>query len=101
MKPYIAFLICMASCTWQMVEPAAAEDVSQGNAIAENHMGVDVFVYSRPTKEYDVIEDGKIIALANCDEVFNKPIKKAADKNGDGVIIYVETQKYDIIKYRE
>lgn len=70
------------------------------NAITERRSGVDVYLLSRPARAYDVLDSGKTVVLFDCNEMINKPIKKAADKRADGVIIYFETGRFEIIKYR-
>ena len=71
----------------------------EGNAIVEKRSGLDVYVYARPVKAYEVVSSEKYTVAMDCNEIFNKPVKKAQGK-GDGVIIYPETSRYDIIKYK-
>lgn len=70
-----------------------------GNAITEKRAGLDVYVYARPVKGYDVVSSEKFVVAMDCNEIFNKPVKKAQGK-GDAVIIYPETSRFDIIKYK-
>jgi len=70
-----------------------------GNAVVEKRSGLDVYVYSTPTKPYDLVSSEKFVVAMNCNEIFIKPLKKALGK-GDGVIIYPELSKFDIIKYK-
>lgn len=70
-----------------------------GNAVTEKRSGLDVYVYCSPTKAYDVVSSEKFTVAMDCNEIFNKPVKKAQGK-GDGVIIYPETSRFDIIKYK-
>jgi hypothetical protein len=72
----------------------------EGNAIVEKRSGLDVYVFSRPVKPYDVVSSEKFTVAMDCNEIFNKPVKKSQGK-GDGVIIYPETSRYDIIKYKK
>ena len=76
--------------------PALAQEA---NAIVEHRSGVDVYVLCRPVKGYKVIDSGRITMLVNSNELINKPIKKAAAQGGDGVIIFIETARYDVIRY--
>jgi hypothetical protein len=70
-----------------------------GNAITEKRSGMDVYVYCSPTKSYDLVSNEKFVVAMDCNEIFTKPVKKAAGK-GDAVIIYPELGKFDIIKYK-
>jgi len=62
--------------------------------------GVDVYIYSSPVSDYDVIESGSFQILVDCNEMISKPIKKAAKIGADGVIIYPEKSRFDAIKYQ-
>ena len=71
-----------------------------GNAVTEKRSGMDVYVYCSPVKAYDVVANEKFVVAMDCNEIFTKPVKKALGK-GDGVIIYPELGKFDIIKYKQ
>lgn len=62
-----------------------------GNAKANKVQGIDVFVYSEPLQDYEVIESGKVI---------NASIKKAAKAGANGVIIHLESSRWEAIKYK-
>ena len=69
-------------------------------ANVEKSGGVAIFVYSEPSQDYDVIESGRIVMLLDCNEVINKPIKKAIKAKADGVIIHFKDSRYDLIKFK-
>ena len=71
----------------------------EGNAIVEKRSGLDIYIYARPVKAYEVVTSDKYTVAMDCNEIFNKPVKKAQGK-GDGVIIYPETSRFDVIKYK-
>lgn len=70
-----------------------------GNANVEKRSGLDVYIYSTPTKPYDLILSDSYVIAIDCNEIFTKPIKKSIGR-GDAVIIYPELSKFDIIKYK-
>jgi hypothetical protein len=73
-----------------------------GNAKADKVQGIDVFVYSEPLEDYEVIESGKVIATltGSCNEQVNASIKKAAKAGANGVIIHLESSRWEAIKYK-
>ena len=75
---------------------------SEGNARTQKIQGVEVFIYSEPVRDYEVIESGKVIATltGSCSEQVNQSVKKAAKAKADAVIIYLESSKWDAIKYK-
>ena len=81
-----------------LVQPARAQEAA--NAIAERRSGVDVYMYSRPARPYEVLEAKQGIVWLECTEVSNTPIQRAAKKGADGVIIYMDSARYEIIKYK-
>jgi hypothetical protein len=75
-----------------------------GNAVAQRITGLDVYVYSEPSKAYEVIDNGKVLVTltGGCSEVVNQAVKKASKNDGaQGVIIYLESSKWIAIKYKE
>lgn len=71
------------------------------NAKAEKVNGLDVYVYSEPVNNYEVIDSGKIIATltGSCGESVNASIKKAAKLNADAVLINLENSRWEAISY--
>ncbi|HEU5291674.1 MAG TPA: hypothetical protein VFU05_13585 [Cyclobacteriaceae bacterium] len=76
---------------------------NSGNARAKKVQGVDVYIYSEPTRDYEVIESGKVMITLSgrCDEGASQAAKKAAKLNAQGVIIDLSTWKWDAIKYKD
>lgn len=77
---------------------------AEGNAVAQRITGLDVYVYSEPTKPYEIIENGKVLVTltGGCSEVVNQGVKKAGKVDGaQGVIVYLESSKWSAIKYKE
>ena len=74
--------------------------IENGNANAGKRSGIDVYVLSSPTQDYEVVDSGKATVLANCNEIINKSVKNAKKANADGVIIYWEQARYEAIKYK-
>jgi len=72
-----------------------------GNATVRKISGVEIYIYSEPTKDYSVIESGKIIATltGSCNEVVNSAAKKAAKLEADAVIIDLASSKWDAVKF--
>lgn len=73
-----------------------------GNAKANKVQGLDVFIYSEPLNNYEVIDSGKIIATltGSCGESVNASIKKAAKLNADAVLINLENSRWEAIRYK-
>jgi hypothetical protein len=72
-----------------------------GNAITEKVNGVDVYVFSRPTRNYDVIKSGTVTTIiGQCESIANKSARKAADEKADGVIVNLNNNRYEAIKYK-
>jgi len=67
--------------------------------------GVDVYVYSKPSGNYKVIDSGKIrvTLTGGCNEVVDSAIKKAAKLGADGVIVDMASSglgnAWEAIKY--
>ena len=73
------------------------------NATAQRITGLDVYVYSEPTRDYEVIDNGKVLMTitGGCSEVVNQAVKKSAkNKEAQGVIVYLESSKWSAIKYK-
>lgn len=86
----LAFILFLGS--WSLA--------SSANAITDKRSGLDVYVYSRPSIDYEVLGSNAVVVWVDCNEIFNKSIRKAAALGADGVIIYPETAQYDAIKYK-
>lgn len=73
-----------------------------GNAKADKVNGLDVFIYSSPLNDYEVIDSGKIIATLTgaCGESVNAAIKKAGKVKADAVIINIENSRWEAIRYK-
>lgn len=71
-----------------------------GNAITERRNGLDVYMYSRPSKDYETVYSDKFKIAFDCNEILTKPLKMAEGKGGEGVIIYPETTRFEVIKYK-
>jgi hypothetical protein len=94
MKLSIIFLaiVLMASITPQQT----------GNAKVSKVNGLDVFIFSTPLSDYEVVDSGKIIATLTgaCGESVNAAIKKAGKVKADAVIINIENSRWEAIKYK-
>lgn len=95
-------VILTAVSPYKNSSPVRAEGGTTGNATAKKMQGVEVFVYSEPVQDYEVIESGKVVATlsGSCTEVINQAVKKAAKLNAQGVIIHLESSKWDAIKFK-
>lgn len=51
--------------------------------------GIDVYVYSMPSGDYEVVDSGKVVLTltGGCDEVVNQSINKAVKSGADAVIV--------------
>jgi hypothetical protein len=76
------------------------QEQKNDTATVDKINGVYVFIHSKPAREYEVLKSGKTIVLLHSDEVITHPIKVAQKEKADGVIINVEGNHYDIIKFR-
>jgi len=83
-----------------VVSAMAFTSFDEGNARVEKRNGIDIYVLSNPTQDYEIIESGKATVLVSCNEIINKSVKNAKKANADGVIIYWEQSRYDAIKYK-
>jgi len=74
-----------------------------GNATVRKIQGVEIYVYSEPTKDYDVIDTGKIIVglTGSCEETINTAAKKAAKVQANAVIVELSSSKWSAIKFKE
>lgn len=86
-----------------IVLSAATIRSNDGNAKADKLQGLDVYVYSEPTRDYEVIESGKVMfsLTGGCPETVSQSAKKAAKLGAHGVIVHLESNKWDAIKYKE
>ncbi len=82
---------------------SATIQTQTGNADVQRMQGLDVYVYSEPVKPYEVIESGKVMVTltGGCGETVTQAVKKAAKVKAQGVIVNLETSKWDAIKYTE
>lgn len=71
------------------------------NAVVEQRMGLDVYVMSKPTKDYEVIESGKSSAWFSCNEIITHSVKQAKKSEADAVIIHFSNKRFDAIKYKD
>lgn len=74
-----------------------------GQASVNKLNGVEIFVYSNPVKEYEVIETGKVMLTltGSCDDRIKSAANKAAKLNADGLIIeFGEPTRWTAIKYK-
>ena len=60
-------------------------NIAEGTAVVDKRSGVDVYVLSRPSNNYEVINSGKVVVLMDCNEIINKAVKKAVNDQADGV----------------
>lgn len=72
------------------------------NAVAEKINGVDVYVFSAPVREYEVIKTAISNGLVfdHPDKLVMRSAKKAFEEKGDGVIVHLNNYRYEIIKYK-
>jgi len=81
---------------------AAITPQQTGNAKVSKVNGLDIFIYSTPLSDYDVIDSGKIVVTLTgaCGEAVNSAIKKAGKVKADAVIINIENSLWEAIKYK-
>jgi hypothetical protein len=72
-----------------------------GNANVRKVQGIEVYIMSEPTRTYQVVDSGKIIATltGQCHEGVNQAVKKAAKANAHAVIYHLESSKWEAIKF--
>jgi len=80
----------------------SANLTQSGNAKADKVNGLDIFIYSTPLNNYEVIDSGKIIVTltGKCGESVNSAIKKAGQSKADAVIINIENSRWEAIRYK-
>jgi len=77
-----------------------------GNAIADKINGIDVYVNSRPTRQYEVVKAGLNGFTTNPDQIVSRSAKKAFEGDGkgnltgDAVIVHLSNARYEVIKYK-
>jgi hypothetical protein len=72
-----------------------------GNAIVDKMEGIDVYVNSRPLRDYTVIDSGITnVVMGQCDGMISKSVRKAVKDKADAVIIHFENFRYESIKYK-
>lgn len=76
------------------------QDDGQTTANVTKRSGLDVYVYSTPTKGYEVFKTGNILFASDCVGVINEAVEKAKAKKADAVIVYFETNTFDYVKYK-
>lgn len=96
MKTLLLFLsIVVALSSFTHTEDAPAASV-------QKLYGVDIYAYSTPGRQYDVIDQGITnVVMGQCNGFVSRSAKKAFEKKGDGVILHFETFRYEIIKYTD
>ncbi len=68
------------------------------NAVVRSKRGIDVYIYSMPTKSYTVIKSGHFMSSgAGCD--IDNGIQRAIDKKAQAVIITPEKNQWEAIVY--
>lgn len=75
----------------------------QGSATVNKIQGVEIYVYSSPTKDYEVIESGKVMLTltGSCDDRIKSAANKAAKMKADGLIIELgEPTRWTAIRYK-
>lgn len=77
-------------------------DGQSPNAVTEKVNGVDVYVFSRPVREYVVIKSSvsNLLVFNKGDGVIMRSAKKAFEEKGDGVIVHLNNSRYEVIKYK-
>lgn len=71
-------------------------------AIVETREGIDIYAFSRPSKEFEIVKSSTVtFAFNGCKDWIPFAIKKAKSESADAVIIYFDSKgKFDIIKYK-
>lgn len=79
---------------------AAFKSQNQANARVDRLSGLDVYVYSVPVREYEVLKTGHPASMG-CKNWILNPVKLASQTpNAEGVIINFENGSYQAIKYK-
>lgn len=107
MKNKVLLAITIVCVTFILVSfKPQTQQVPCGNAIADKINGIDVYVNSRPTRDYEVIKSGMNGITTNGEQVVSRSAKKAFDGDGkgnltgDAVIVHLSNSRYEIIKYK-
>lgn len=102
MKKLLTLIIVVAATAMAFTE--SKKEPATGKV--ENHFGVDLYAFSEPTVEYEVLEEKTLTMVKGCRDWFFKPARQASQAGADGVIIVIpppgafETVKYKIIRYK-
>lgn len=75
-----------------------------GNAKVNSIQGVQIFLYSEPTQDFEVIETGmvKLTLTGSCEDRIKTAANKAAKLKADGIIIELgEPTRWTAIRYKE
>lgn len=72
-----------------------------GNATVSKIQGIEIYVYSQPTKDYKVIDSGKvsITLTGSCSEGITQAVKKASKAGADAVIYDLNSSRWEAIRY--
>jgi hypothetical protein len=73
----------------------------QGNATVSRINGIEIYIYSTPSKDYTVIDSGKILVTisGSCNDSVNQAVKKAAKVNAQAVIFNLSTERWEAIEF--
>jgi hypothetical protein len=102
MKKLFLSLVTIAAMAMAFTE----SKIESATAKVDKYYNVDLYAFSEPTVEYEVMEEKTLTLVKGCRDWFFKPARQASQAGADGVIIIipppgtVETVKYKIIKYK-
>lgn len=106
MKNKVLLTIAILAVAFILVSFNQQQPTRCGNAIADKINGIDVYVNSEPTREYEVVKTGLNGFTTNAEQIVSRSAKKAFDGDGkgglkgDAVIVHLSNSRYEIIKYK-
>jgi len=76
----------------------------QADAKVQSIQGVNIYIYSEPTQEFEILETGsvKLTLTGSCEEQIKQAATKAAKIKADGIIISLGSPtRWSAIKFKE
>jgi hypothetical protein len=71
----------------------------EANAIVQQKRGIDVYIYSYPTRPFEVLKTGYFMSSgAGCD--IDNGVQRAIDKKAQAVIITLDKNQWQAIVYK-
>jgi hypothetical protein len=71
-----------------------------GQAQVDRIQGVDLYISSQPVVDYQVVDSAKMVIYTNCQQLWRRPVRRAAKQQADGVIVSLDREYYWVIRYR-